>query len=111
MQKNRPGLGVLGQIVDQVVVIDVHAITQGQEVREAHPPGKSPVQHRTGNGAGLPHEGNAAGNGPHMGIGGVQMPRRHHQTDGVGAQHADTGFPGGIPHRIHQWLAGFTVGP
>ncbi len=109
MQKNRAGLGVLRQIVDQIVVIDIHAIAEGQEVGKPHPPGKGPVYNRTGNGAGLAYESNPSRDRAHVGIGGVQATCRNHQTNRVGAEHTDPGFPGGLAHGIHQRLTGFTV--
>ena len=111
VQQDGAGLGVLGQIVDQVIVIDVHAIAQSQKVGEPHTPGKGPVQHRTGNGAALAHKRHAPGNGPHVSVGSVQTARRYHQADGVRPQHADTGLLGGLTNRVHQRLPGLAVGP
>ena len=110
MQQDGSGLGILGQVIDQIVMVDVHAVAEGQEVGKPHTPGKRPVQYRAGNGAGLPHKGHPAGNRTHVGVGGVQVPGRHHQPDGVGAEYPDTGFTGGIPHRVHQRLSRLTVG-
>ncbi len=44
-----------------------------------------------------------------MGVGSVQAAGGDHQSDGVGAQYPDSGFPGRFTNGIHQGLAGFTV--
>ena len=109
VQENRTCLCILRQVVDQVVVIDIHAIAQGQEVGKPHTTGECPVDDRTGDGAGLANEGNPARDGAHMGVGSVQAACRDHQANGVGAQNPDSGLPGRFTNGIHQGLAGFTV--
>ena len=110
MQENRTGLCILRQVVDQVIVIDIHAIAQGQEVGKTHSSGKCPVYDRTGNGAGLADESNLARDRAHVGVGGIQAAGRNHQTNRIGPKHPDSGLPGRFSNRIHQGLAGFTVG-
>ena len=92
-------------------MVDVHPIAQCQEVGETHTPGERPVNDRTGDSAGLAHKRDLSRNSAHMGVGGVQTASWHHQPNGIGTKHADTGFPRSIADRIHQWLAGFAVAP
>ena len=80
---------VEGQIVEDVAQLDVGALAQGDDPREADPLVGRPVEHRGRDRIRLGDEGEVAIGRQLRGGAGVELHPRHHHADPVGPDHAD----------------------
>ncbi len=100
VHQDRTRARIGGEVVEQVAEVDVGALAERGEVREADAARAGPVEQRGHQRARLGQEGDVAGGRTDMREARVEPQVRRDQPDAVGAQHAQQVRPGRIEHGL-----------
>ena len=95
VQGDQLGLGIAGQIVEEVHLANVRPVAVAYELREADAPGLGQRENRSPDGTALGDEGGPAGEGPHLDAG-EQARGGVHDPGAVGPDQAQSEAPGGL---------------
>ena len=88
VEQDGAAVDVAGQVVEQIAEVDVGHVAERDHVREADAAPARPVDDGRDQRAGLGQEGEVARQGRAMGEAGVEADARQHETQAVGALHA-----------------------
>ena len=84
------GVGVLGEISQEVALVEVAFVTEGDEVGKTYTVGTGPVEYGGSDGTGLGHDGDVPGLGKQVGEGVVHTTPDVHSSETVGSADPDT---------------------